>query len=137
THRDDVADAARWADRFKAERIIHRLELASQPQSERIIEGFEPIELAPEFLAIPTPGHTRGHTALLYRDLFLFTGDHMWWSREKGRLSASRSVCWHSWPEQLMSLRKLREFSFEWVLPGHGQRIRLTRDEIWKQLSLW
>jgi len=71
THRDDVADAALWARRFGAERIIHRLELSSQPESERIIDGFEPVQLAEDFLAIPTPGHTRGHTALLYRNLFL------------------------------------------------------------------
>src|SRR5262249_111237 len=136
THRDDVADAALWARRFGAERIIHRLELASQPESERVIDGFEPVQLAPEFLAVPTPGHTRGHTALLYRDRFLVTGDHMRWSRAKGRLSGSRSVCWYSWPEQLKSLHRLEEFRFEWVLPGHGQRIWLPSDEIRRQLSV-
>ena len=31
THRDDVADAARFAEHFKSRRIIHREELASQP----------------------------------------------------------------------------------------------------------
>ena len=67
THRDDVADAAKYAERFGAERIIHRLELSAQPDAERAIDGFRPVELAPEFLAIPTPGHTRGHCALLYR----------------------------------------------------------------------
>jgi len=135
THRDDVADAALWARRFAAERIIHRLELASQPESERVIDGFDAVEVAPEFLAIPTPGHTRGHMALLYRNRFLFSGDHMWWSRTRGRLSASRSVCWYSWPEQLKSLRRLQEFSFEWVLPGHGQRVCLPADEIQRQVS--
>jgi len=135
THRDDVADAGQYARRFGAERIIHRLELASQPDAERVIDGFEPVELAPEFLAIPTPGHTRGHMALLYRDLVLFTGDHMWWSRARGRLSASRSVCWYSWPEQLKSLRLLRGFSFEWVLPGHGQRVQLSREEMSRQME--
>ncbi|HEV2446796.1 MAG TPA: ferredoxin, partial [Candidatus Sulfopaludibacter sp.] len=65
THRDDVADAEKYARRFGATRIIHRLELAAQPAAERVIEGFEPVELAPGFLAIPTPGHTRGHCALL------------------------------------------------------------------------
>ena len=66
THRDDVADAASYAERFSAERIIHRLELAAQPDAERVIDGLEPVELAPDFLAIPTPGHTRGHCALLH-----------------------------------------------------------------------
>ncbi len=100
THRDDVADAALYAARFGAERIIHRLELSSQPDAERVIDGFAPVELAPPFLAIPTPGHTRGHCALLYRDEFLFSGDHLWWSRNRGRLTASREVCWYSWPNR-------------------------------------
>src|SRR5206468_3029609 len=31
THRDDVADAARWAARFGAQRVIHREDLDAQP----------------------------------------------------------------------------------------------------------
>jgi glyoxylase-like metal-dependent hydrolase (beta-lactamase superfamily II)/ferredoxin len=121
THRDDVADAPKYAERFGAERIIHRLELSAQPDAERVLEGVAPIELKPGFLAIPTPGHTRGHCALLHRK-FLFSGDHVWWSRNRGRLTASRDVCWHSWPEQVRSVQRLAEYSFEWVLPGHGER---------------
>ena len=135
THRDDVADAEKYAARFGAERIIHRLELASQPAAERIIDGFEPVELAPEFLAIPTPGHTRGHCALLYRDEFLFSGDHIWWSRNRGRLTASRDVCWHSWREQVASVALLNSYSFEWVLPGHGERAHFPRDVMRRQIG--
>ena len=135
THRDDVADAQKWAARFGSIRIIHRLELKAQPGAERVIEGFDPVELAPGFLAIPTPGHTRGHTVLLYRERFLFTGDHLSWNREKRRLSASRDYCWYSWREQVESLAKLQSYRFEWVLPGHGQRVRLSRDEIHCQMA--
>src|SRR5580698_772707 len=39
THRDDVADADRYAQRFGATRIIHRLELAAQPDAERVLDG--------------------------------------------------------------------------------------------------
>jgi glyoxylase-like metal-dependent hydrolase (beta-lactamase superfamily II)/ferredoxin len=130
THRDDVADAAQYAKRFGAERIIHRLELAAQPDAERVIEGFRPVELAPEFVAIPTPGHTRGHCALLYRNEFLFSGDHIWWSRNRGRLNASRDVCWHSWREQVDSVALLDRYSFEWVLPGHGERAHFPLAEM-------
>src|SRR5262245_54358092 len=56
THQDDVADADRYARHFHAERIIHRLELDAQPDAERVLDGEEPIELAPNFVAIPTPG---------------------------------------------------------------------------------
>src|SRR5437764_8505264 len=54
THRDDVADAERFADHFKSRRIIHRDELSSQPDAEVVLEGEGPWELAQGFLAIPT-----------------------------------------------------------------------------------
>jgi glyoxylase-like metal-dependent hydrolase (beta-lactamase superfamily II)/ferredoxin len=129
THRDDVADAAKYARRFAAERIIHRLELSAQPGAERVLDGDAPIELAPGFLAIPTPGHTRGHCALLHRE-FLFSGDHLWWSRHRRRLTASRDVCWYSWPEQVRSVQRLTHYDFEWVLPGHGERVHLPAPEM-------
>jgi glyoxylase-like metal-dependent hydrolase (beta-lactamase superfamily II)/ferredoxin len=135
THRDDVADADKYAARFGAARIIHRLELSAQPDAESLLDGFDPIELAPEFLAIPTPGHTRGHCALLYRNEFLFAGDHIWWSRVRGRLNASRDVCWYSWRDQLNSVALLDRYSFEWVLPGHGERVYFPRDEMKRQVA--
>jgi glyoxylase-like metal-dependent hydrolase (beta-lactamase superfamily II)/ferredoxin len=135
THRDDVADADKYAARFGATRIIHRLELSAQPDAERVLEGQTPIALAADFLAIPTPGHTRGHCALLYRNQFLFSGDHIWWSRNRGRLTASRDVCWYSWQQQLRSVALLREHSFEWVLPGHGERAHFPREEMRAQVE--
>jgi glyoxylase-like metal-dependent hydrolase (beta-lactamase superfamily II)/ferredoxin len=135
THRDDVADAEQWARLFHSRRIIHRLELAAQPGAEHVLDGFDPVELAPGFTAIPTPGHTRGHCALLYRGRFLFTGDHLWWSRPRGRLNASRSVCWHSWSQQADSMATLRDYTFEWVLPGHGERAHLPAAEMRRQID--
>ena len=135
THRDDVADAAKYAERFKAERIIHRLELAAQPDAERVLDGFDPVELAPGFLAIPTPGHTRGHCVLLAEGRFLFSGDHIWWSRNRGRLNASPDVCWYSWREQVASVRRLKTYSFEWILPGHGERAHFPPAEMARQMS--
>src|SRR5437879_6332987 len=77
THRDDVADAERYAEHFKSRRIIHRDELSSQPGAEIVLDGEGPWEMAPGFLAILTPGHTKGHCVLLLNDHFLFTGDHL------------------------------------------------------------
>ena len=134
THRDDVADADKYAARFGATRIMHRHELASQPAAERVIEGSEPVELAPDFVAIPTPGHTRGHCVLLHRE-FLFAGDHLWWSRNRGALNASRSVCWYNWDEQQSSIALLAKYRFHWVLPGHGERVRIEPDEAKRQID--
>src|SRR5206468_2278397 len=43
THRDDVADAERYAEHFGSRRIIHRDELASQPGAEFVIDGEQPL----------------------------------------------------------------------------------------------
>ena len=135
THRDDVADAAKYAERFGAQRIIHRNEASSQPGAEVILEGNEPQELAPGFVAIPTPGHTLGHCVLLVQDRYLFTGDHLHFDRDGKKLEAYRDYCWHSWPKQTASMRRLLDCRFEWVLPGHGQSVHLPEDEMHRQLA--
>lgn len=142
THRDDVADAGKYARRFGAKRVIHRRELASQPESEIVIDGHDPVSLGAGLLAIPTPGHTAGHMVLLADDRYLFTGDHLWWVPEDengapaaGRLGASRSYCWWSWPRQIESLALLANYSFVWVLPGHGQRVHLPGDQMRQKLE--
>src|SRR5262249_61497597 len=90
----------------------------------RRLTGTDPVRLAPDLVAIPVPGHTRGSAALLYGERALFSGDHLWGDEETGRLAMGRSVCWYSWAEQVRSLRRLLDFRFEQVLPGHGRRFR-------------
>ncbi len=135
THRDDVADADKYARRFSARRVIHRHELVYQPDAETILDGFEPVELAPGCWAIPTPGHTQGHCCLLWDDRYLFTGDHLSWNRHRRRLSASRDYCWYSWSGQTQSMERLASYRFEWVLPGHGQRVKLPAEEMNRQVQ--
>jgi glyoxylase-like metal-dependent hydrolase (beta-lactamase superfamily II)/ferredoxin len=135
THRDDVAEAHKYARQFGSQRIIHRAELSAQPDAEIVLEGHEPVELSPEFTIVPTPGHTRGHCVLLYKNRFLFTGDHLWWSRVQQRLDASKEYCWYSWTEQARSMAKLRDFTFAWVLPGHGQRIKHSPEAMQQELT--
>jgi glyoxylase-like metal-dependent hydrolase (beta-lactamase superfamily II)/ferredoxin len=125
THRDDVADHAVFAERFGCRRILHRRDLpislgGATRAVEDVLDGDAPVGLGSGLTAIPVPGHTRGSTALLVDDRWLFTGDHLWW--DEGGLAMSRSVCWYSWPEQIRSLERLLDFRFEWVLPGHGRR---------------
>jgi glyoxylase-like metal-dependent hydrolase (beta-lactamase superfamily II)/ferredoxin len=131
THQDDVAEAHRYA----SERIIHMNEKSAQPDAERFIEGEEALAVAPGFVIIPTPGHTSGHCVLLYDNRFLFTGDHMGWDRERKRLYASKSYSWYSWPKQKASVEKLLGYTFEWVLPGHGDRVNLPAPEMRMQLE--
>ncbi len=121
THRDDVADHEAFHRRFGCERVLHAADVTpGTARVERRLPGNEPVRLAEDLLAIPVPGHTRGHAVLLYRDRFLFTGDHLAFSPGRRRLTAFRDACWYSWTEQIRSMERLLDYSFEWVLPGHG-----------------
>jgi glyoxylase-like metal-dependent hydrolase (beta-lactamase superfamily II)/ferredoxin len=123
THRDDVADHAVFRRELGCERVLHRADMSpATADIERLIDGQRPVALDDELLAIPVPGHTAGSMALLYRNQFLFSGDHIWWSPERKRLHASRCVSWYSWEDQVRSLRRLLEHQFTWILPGHGRR---------------
>jgi len=136
THRDDVADHEKWAAHFGAERILHRDDISRSTSGvERAVTGRDAVELDQDLLAIPTPGHTRGHTVLLYRDRYLFSGDHLWWSAAYNSLNASQSVCWYSWSEQTRSMEQLLDYQFEWVLPGHGRRVHLSSSLMREQLE--
>lgn len=121
THRDDVADHARWTEELGCERILHARDVTLGTRAvERRIEGDAPVALADDLLVVPVPGHTAGSSALLVRETFLFTGDHLW-GNVRGRLGASRSVCWYDWGEQTRSMERLLALRFQWVLPGHGR----------------
>jgi glyoxylase-like metal-dependent hydrolase (beta-lactamase superfamily II) len=120
THRDDIADHELFAREFGCERVMHADDGARRLGVERVLEGEDEVVLDHELLAIPTPGHTRGHTVFLYRDSFLFTGDHLAWSPARQTLTAFPSVAWYSWTRQTQSMAKLLNYDFEWVLPGHG-----------------
>jgi glyoxylase-like metal-dependent hydrolase (beta-lactamase superfamily II)/ferredoxin len=130
THRDDVADHAAFRRRFGCERILHERDVTSETADvERRLTGAEPVALGEGLVAIPVPGHTPGSAVLLYRDEFLFSGDHLMGVEDGSGLYASRGVCWYSWPDQTRSMQRLLEHRFEWVLPGHGARYRASSPE--------
>jgi glyoxylase-like metal-dependent hydrolase (beta-lactamase superfamily II) len=135
THEDDVADAGKYADHFGAKRIIHRADSAALPDAEWIVDGTETIDLTPRFRLIPVPGHTPGSCALLHNDRFLFTGDHLWWDPEHRSLDAPQRLVWRS-GVLVQSIRKLLDYRFEWVLAGHGDRIKLTDEEMRQHLRV-
>ena len=133
THKDDVADAERYAARFGAKRIIHRADVDAAPDAEWVIEEADSIQVMPQFQVIPVPGHTAGSMALLYKEQFLFTGDHLWWDSRQQMLRAPSQLVWRK-RVLLDSIQKLLDYRFEWVLAGHGDRTRLPVDEMRAQL---
>ncbi len=72
THRDDVADHARFADVLGCERLMHVDDGAKRLGIEHAIQGEEELAWDDELVVIPTPGHTRGHMVLLYRNRVSF-----------------------------------------------------------------
>ena len=124
THRDDVAEADRYAARFKATRMIHEGDADAVPEAEWVVKGKDPVPIGEDFQCIHVPGHTAGSMALLYKERYLFTGDHLWWDRDTKSLDVPSVLVWNA--ERLFhSTKRLLEFSFEWILPGHGERVRL------------
>ena len=136
THQDDVADHEKFAERFGCDRVLHRDDVRSRTAMIEIQPtGREPIEIEHDLLMIPTPGHTRGHAVFLYQNRFLFTGDHLAWNERTNHLYAFRSACWYSWTEQIESMSRLLDYSFEWVLPGHGRPIHLAAANMHAELE--
>jgi len=135
THRDDIADHAKFAAHFQCPRIMHEGDAASSRGIERVITTADPLRIDDELQLIPTPGHTRGHQVLLYLNKVLFTGDHLAWSPERETLTAFRDVCWYSWKEQTRSMEKLLDYQFEWVLPGHGRIHHAKFEEMHEHLE--
>lgn len=135
THRDDVADADRYAERFGAKVWIHEADRGAAPYATELLRGTEPTRIAAQILAIPLPGHTAGSVAYLFEERCLFTGDSLAWDFAANDLTAHRHVCWYSWPEQLASLRRLLGHPFEWVLAGHGGSKGLPAAEMGRRLA--
>ncbi|MEO0888283.1 MAG: MBL fold metallo-hydrolase [Cyanobacteria bacterium J06648_10] len=135
THRDDVADHNKFHERFGCDRILHKQDVTQSTQAVEIqLEGDEPRAIAPDLLVIPQPGHSAGHTVLLYKGKYLFTGDHLAWSARLHQLYAFRNFCWYSWPRQIESIKTLAQYTdgyrFEWVLPGHGRRFSASANNM-------
>jgi glyoxylase-like metal-dependent hydrolase (beta-lactamase superfamily II)/ferredoxin len=136
THRDDVADAQQWAERYGARVWIHRDDLSAAPYATDVIEGTEVEAVAPGVTVIPVPGHTRGSVVYLVDDRWLFTGDSLAWSYRREDLVAFRGACWYSWSELTTSLGRLADLAtFEWVLPGHGPRVHLDPADATRRLK--
>ncbi len=135
SHRDDVADAERYAKHFGARVWIHQWDKSAARFATDIVRGEAPHAIASDLLAIPVPGHTKGSVVYLYDGRWLFTGDSLAWSIEKGDLVAWRDVCWYSWPEQTKSLARLIDYSFEGVFAGHGASKCLPAPEMRARLA--
>jgi len=135
SHEDDVADASRYAKTFGATRIIHRADVRALPDAEWVVEGEVHLQAGDDLKIIPVPGHTQGSMALLYKNRYLFSGDHLWWDPHIKQLDTPSMLIWD---EKLLmrSLSRLLDVTFEWVLPGHGNRVHFDASTMQRQLNV-
>jgi len=134
SHRDDVADADKYAEAFGARVWIHQDDAKAAPYAKNRIEGMNETKIRDALLAIPVPGHTKGSVVYLLEDTYLFTGDSLAWNEERSQLIAFRDACWYSWRALTDSLSRLEAYHFEWVLPGHGSSAHLPAQEMSREL---
>jgi len=122
SHRDDVADADRYAERFGAKVWIHADDHDAAPFATGVINGTDSQTIDSDVIAFPVPGHTRGSVLFLVDGHLLFTGDSLSWDPRRQSLHAFRRACWYSWPEQTASLDRLATsgLSFDRLFAGHG-----------------
>ncbi|NEO86681.1 MAG: MBL fold metallo-hydrolase [Spirulina sp. SIO3F2] len=138
THRDDVADHAKFQAHFGCDRLLHQDDITANTQAVEIqLTGTAPIEdVLPHSIILPVPGHTEGHTVLLWQNRVLFTGDHLSWSARLNHLAAFRNFCWYSWPRLKESMYKLAVYDFEWILPGHGRRHQASPEQMRRDMQV-
>ncbi|MEM5438714.1 MBL fold metallo-hydrolase [Paraburkholderia diazotrophica] len=130
SHRDDVADADKYARRFGARVWIHREDRSAAPYATDLLDEGSAPSIAAGVRAISTPGHTQGSVVYLLDDRVLFSGDSLAWSPREQDLVAFRDACWYSWTELTESLGRLAAYRFEWLLPGHGWLVHLPAKEM-------
>ncbi|MBT3234869.1 MAG: MBL fold metallo-hydrolase [Bdellovibrionales bacterium] len=123
SHRDDVADCQRYAKHFGAKIIIHQDDSDAVPDAEIVIVGEQDHTIGDSARIIVVPGHTKGHMLLLWRECYLFTGDHFAWSPSEQRFLAFKDYCWYNWEEQKRSIAKMISLTdVTHIFPGHGRR---------------
>lgn len=133
THRDDVADTDLYQKNFKSKRLMHKDDISEKTNHFEIqIEGQSDYEVDSDLLVIPVPGHTKGSTVLLYKEKYLFTGDHLAFSKKLGHLYAFKTACWYNFETQVKSMEKLLNYNFTHVLPGHGAPYTATNPRAMK-----
>jgi glyoxylase-like metal-dependent hydrolase (beta-lactamase superfamily II) len=135
THRDDVADAHRYAEQFGSRVWIHEEDRSAAPYATHLLRGAAATDVGDGLIGIPVPGHTRGSVVYLWQNTYLFSGDSLAWDRDEEDLTAFRDACWYSWDELKRSLARLAEYSFEWVLSGHGHSVHRPETELHARLE--
>jgi len=118
-HRDDVADAGKWAKRYGAWVWIHEHEADAAPYATHFFRSAKTV-VAEGVVALHAPGHTRGHMAFHIDNRWLFTGDTVHFNPRRLLLDVTPRQTWHSWDVLAKSIMMLSRLPVEGVFPTHG-----------------
>jgi glyoxylase-like metal-dependent hydrolase (beta-lactamase superfamily II)/ferredoxin len=135
SHRDDVADTERWAERYGARVWIHAEDAAAAPFATDVVDGIDRVEVAAGVVLVPVPGHTRGSVVFHVDDRWLFTGDTLHWNRRRRHLDVFPRQTWYSWECLADSMDVLARLRVEWVFPGHGMWWRLGAETYAEEMA--
>ena len=135
SHRDDVADYDRWADRYVARVWIGEADADAAPRATDLTCDDDVTLVAPGVLSIPAPGHTRGHVVYHIDDRLLFTGDTLHWNHRRAELDVFPNQTFHSWTVLADTMNLLATLNVEWVLAGHGMWYHIGSEEWTRQMT--
>ena len=135
SHRDDVADADRWAERYGSQVYIHAADADAAPYATTIFGGDLPVAISPGVTAVPVPGHTEGSVVFHVDDRWLFTGDTLHWNHRRSELDVTPEQTFYSWEVLADSMDRLAQLRVEWVFAGHGKWHEVGTDAYTKQMT--
>uniref|UniRef100_A0A0E0K797 Metallo-beta-lactamase domain-containing protein n=1 Tax=Oryza punctata TaxID=4537 RepID=A0A0E0K797_ORYPU len=129
THRDDVADHRKWAERLKCERIIHSGDVEDVTADvEWKLTGNGPWDIGADFELIHTPGHTEGSVCLFYKPIkALFTGDHVAKSEESDDLDLFLIGLATGQHEKIVEVRLRVDMAIESIIKTYMLRIQQSK----------
>ena len=133
SHRDEVADAAKWAGRYDARVWIHQDDADAAPFATDITSSEQVVETG--VVSIPIPGHTKGHVAYYVDKRWLFTGDALFWNHRRQELDVTPKQTWYSWDVLADSMDSIAGLNVEWIFPAHGKWHHIGTDHYSRQMA--
>ena len=140
THRDDVADAERWAEHFGSRVWIHADDAGAAPFATDRVDGLDEVAVTARAAGHPGAGPHPGQHGLPARRPRPVHRRLAGLEPRAADLIAFRDACWYSWPAQADSLERLADrHRFASVLPGprrpHRGRPRRRSTTAWSLSS--
>ena len=135
SHRDDVADADRWAERYGADVWIHEADADAAPYATVVLTGGDPTAVTAGVTVVPAPGHTEGHVVFHVDDKWLFTGDALHWNHRRGEIDVFPEQTFQSWDVLADTMDRLADLRVEWVFAGHGSWHNIGADTWAEQMA--